>query len=176
MSAAYDLPSTCAALQSTVFGIYDNYIVSGLKKSFGQRKYKVQQKYEPHLCEITINSQAAANLLAFDDKVRSKIFGMPGVHTLYRAISHNLFIPEIQTPTFALVAKDDPVTLFKFVPVEDLQRNPNIVLAVAELGGHCDFLENSTEPDAERKYDFLVPKAALEYFEKVAEFNSTNRK
>ena len=38
----------------------------------------------------------------------------------------------------AVSTKDDSITDFKFVPVGDLQRNPNVILAVLERGGHCD--------------------------------------
>ena len=38
VSAAYDLPSTVASLM----GVYNNYIVTHLKQSFVNRKYKVQ--------------------------------------------------------------------------------------------------------------------------------------
>ena len=104
--------------------------------------------------------------------MRAKIFGRPGVHTLYRQVSQNGFIPEIKTPTFALVAKDDPVTLFKFVPVDDMARNPNIITAVSELGGHCDYLMNTIDKDTNRRsYSFFVPEVCLEYFDKVSEFN-----
>ena len=38
----------------------------------------------------------------------------------------------------AVSTKDDSITDFKFVPVGDLQRNPNVIFAVLEKGGHCD--------------------------------------
>lgn len=46
----------------------------------------------------------------FDATVRAKIFGYDGAHSLFRAVSQNVFIPDIATPTFALVAKDDAIT------------------------------------------------------------------
>lgn len=49
VSAAYDLPSTVASM----FSVYNNYIVTHLKQSFVNRRYKVQQDFEPHLCHIT---------------------------------------------------------------------------------------------------------------------------
>jgi predicted alpha/beta-fold hydrolase len=39
-----------------------------------------------------------------------------------------------------LIAKDDPITRFKDVPLDDLQRNPNFIVGVSDLGGHCEFL------------------------------------
>lgn len=91
-------------------GIYDNFILNHLKESFISRKYKVQQDIEPHLCEIVAKSKEAKTLFMFDATVRAKIFGYDGAHSLFRAVSQNVFIPDIKTPTFALVAKDDAIT------------------------------------------------------------------
>jgi len=104
------------------------------------------------LCEITSNAKNAGHLFEFEDKVRSKIFGYNGSHSLYRAVSSNVFIPNITTPTFALVAKDDPITKYQFVPIEDMQRNPNFILAVTESGGHCDFYYDRYDHNNKRHY------------------------
>lgn len=131
------------------------------------RKYKIQQQFEPHECEITAQAQKPGNLFVFDN-VRAKAFGYNGTHSLYRAVSQNVFIPDVQTPTFALIAKDDPITQFKFAPIEDMQRNPNFIVAVTESGGHCDFLFDSYDHDQKKKiYAHYVPQVILEYFDKV---------
>jgi len=77
-------------------------------------------------------------LTEFDTLVRAPIFGYRGASRLFRNISCDAYVPSIETPLLALVTKDDAITDFKFVPQEDLKRNPNVILAVLERGGHCD--------------------------------------
>ncbi len=38
-----------------------------------------------------------------------------------------------------MLAKDDMVTLFKVVPIDDLERNPNFLIAISDAGGHCEW-------------------------------------
>ena len=106
----------------------------------------------------------------FDQEVRSRIFGFKGVHSLYRAISCNVFIPNIYAPTLVITAKDDPITKYKCVPLDDLKRNPNIMTVVYGVGGHCDFFERpstrSEHPATGKKsYQHFVTRATMEYFE-----------
>ena len=74
----------------------------------------------------------------FDRLVRGRMLGMNSGHMLHRKVSCNEFVPEINTPLFLLYAKDDAITDFNFVPLEDLARNRNIITAVIPKGGHCD--------------------------------------
>ena len=38
-----------------------------------------------------------------------------------------------------LLAKDDPITKFSVVPLNDLKRNPNFMVGLTDYGGHCEF-------------------------------------
>lgn len=80
----------------------------------------------------------ARTLTEFDTLVRAPIFGYKGASRLFREVSCDAFVHSIETPLLALSTKDDSITDFRFVPVEDLKRNPNVILALLEKGGHCD--------------------------------------
>ena len=105
--------------------------------------------------------------------MRAKLFGYIGGHSLYRAISCNRFIPDIETPTFVLTAKDDPITKFKFVPVSDIERNPNMILATTSTGTHCDYLSTVKDPETGRHlyYEHYFKHLAMKFFERVEMFN-----
>mmetsp|Transcript_37181 Transcript_37181/g.48925 ORF Transcript_37181/g.48925 Transcript_37181/m.48925 type:complete len:113 (+) Transcript_37181:853-1191(+) len=81
---------------------------------------------------------SARTLTEFDTLVRAPIFGYRGASRLFRNVSCDAYVSQIETPTLALATKDDSITDFKFVPVEDLTRNPNVMFATLEKGGHCD--------------------------------------
>ena len=38
-----------------------------------------------------------------------------------------------------MIAKDDPITQFSVVPMNDLKRNPNFIVGLTDYGGHCEF-------------------------------------
>jgi len=78
-------------------------------------------------------------LFKYDSAVRAPLLGFKGGHSLYRAISCNAFVPDIETPVFVLTAKDDPITTYKNVPIYDIKQNPNMFLAALPKGGHIEF-------------------------------------
>lgn len=82
-------------------------------------------------------------LTEFDSRVRGPIFGYKGSSRLFRNISCDQFIADIETPLLALVTKDDTITDYKFVPVDDYKRNPNVLLLILEQGGHCNLFFES---------------------------------
>jgi len=57
---------------------------------------------------------------------------------MFRSVSCDAYVSQIETPLLALSTKDDTITDYKFVPVSDMTRNPNIIFATLEKGGHCD--------------------------------------
>ena len=63
-----------------------------------------------------------------------------------------------------LIAKDDPITLFKSCPRDDLERNENFLVALSDAGGHCEFYYTD---EASRSYKRLTPSLVLQYFDLV---------
>ena len=115
-------------------------MLKGIRKHFDEKKYLIQNIPGNTYNEaFTRASNQEKTLFNYDHHVRSKILGFKGSHSLYRATSCDVFIPDIYVPTFVITAKDDPITKYKCVPIDDLKRNSNILLAVYEKGGHCDF-------------------------------------
>jgi predicted alpha/beta-fold hydrolase len=84
-------------------------------------------------------TRGARSLFHFDSAVRSKILGFKSVHSLYRYISCDPYLPHIKTPFLTVVARDDPITSMKFVPVDTLNRNENCLLTVLDKGGHVEY-------------------------------------
>ena len=117
----------------------------------------------------------AKNLTHFDTLVRGPIFGYRGASRLFRNISCDAFVSQIETPLLVLTAKDDTITDFQFVPIDDLKRNPNVILAVLERGGHCNFFFQSRKEDGRPgEHQELAPMLAIEFFGKAQEFYSQN--
>ena len=75
------------------------------------------------------------------------MFGYRGASRLFREVSCDAYVPHIETPLLAVSTKDDSITDFKFVPVGDLTRNPYVIFATLEKGGHCDLFYQEKLPD-----------------------------
>ena len=77
------------------------------------------------------------------------------------------------------MTKDDPITEFRHVPVESLQRNPNCLMTVFDRGGHVEFLgnDNNSKPSSlpDKKYERLSTNFALGYLDQVQKASSNTK-
>ena len=64
-----------------------------------------------------------------------------------------------------MIAKDDPITQWNSVPVEDLKRNKNFLLAFSEAGGHCEWYYSD---EKKQKYLRYTPQVVLLYFDLIS--------
>ena len=94
------------------------------------------------------------------------MFDHKGAHSFYRKVSCNVFVPDIKTPTFVFTAKDDPITRYKHVPIEDIKRNPNMFLISVPNGGHCEFSYQKMDPETGKLYwSNYVENVVFNYFD-----------
>ena len=135
ISGAYDIRATCVVLTDRIFGLYDKYMLGYLQETFSKCKFRATSHYSEFYSR---KCYEAKNLTHFDTLIRGPIFGYKGASRLFRHISCDAFISHIETPTLAVTTKDDSITDFKFVPIDDFKRNPNVILAILERGGHCN--------------------------------------
>jgi predicted alpha/beta-fold hydrolase len=70
-----------------------------------------------------------------------------------------------------LIAKDDPITKFNVVPMEDLERNPNFMVGITDFGGHCEFFYTKERSLLRgNRYGRKVPDVLLKYFSLVEQY------
>ena len=62
-----------------------------------------------------------------------------------------------------LVAKDDSITKFKYLPIDEIKANENFVLAVSDYGGHCEFYFNDG-----KIYRRFAPLVIVKYLNEIA--------
>ena len=115
------------------FGIYDWYMRHALLETYTKGHFRATDSNK----EIQEKIKRAKNITEFYT-MGAPLFGYNGASRLFRKVSCDAFVSQIETPLLALVTKDDSITDYKFVPKDDLKRNPNIILATLERGGHCD--------------------------------------
>lgn len=165
ISGAYDIRATCVVLKDRVYGLYDQYMLKCLQESFTKAMFRATSTNKEHYKQLC---KEAKNLTHFDTLIRGPIFGYRGASRLFRCISCDAYVSQIETPTFALATKDDTITDFKFVPVDDLERNPNVILAILEKGGHCNLF---FKDEQDGSHETLAPFLAMEFFEKAEKYH-----
>ncbi len=99
----------------------------------------------------------------FDSLVRGKLLGYTSAFSLAKSNSCILFLHSVKVPVMFLLAKDDPITMFSSVPIDDLYRNENFSIAMMDAGGHCEFYYTDIHNNTKR----LTPTVVLQYFDLV---------
>jgi predicted alpha/beta-fold hydrolase len=93
------------------------------------------------------------------------MFGFGTAANYYDKASCCHRIPQIRTPTFILVAEDDPVIGSEAIDINLCQSNPSVLLGTTTKGGHLGYYESAFSP----KQWFVEP-----VFEFISHFNQNN--
>ena len=79
-------------------------------------------------------------------------------------------ISGIKVPGLIIHSKNDPITPLSCVPLEELEKNENIITAIVRGGGHCSYFTGLT--GRKRWY----PLVTGEYFDAIIEMNELKKK
>jgi predicted alpha/beta-fold hydrolase len=99
------------------------------------------------------------NLIDIATHLTAKAFGYETLENYYDTASCIHRIPKIKTPTFFMMAKDDPIIGPKAIAYQECQANPYVLLGVTEHGGHLGFFESVTSTDqwfVEPVFEFIM--------------------
>jgi predicted alpha/beta-fold hydrolase len=160
-------------MQYLAYGLIDNSLLCDLRPAFLKKRYAVQsqnkQQHSDLKTDFTKEASEAKTVFEFDRLIRGPILGFKSSHTLWRHISCDRFLPHVDVPFMTVVSKDDPITAFRHVPVETLQRNPNCLLTVFEVGGHVEFFTEATKTQSKdstsTQYQRSSPGFALAFLD-----------
>ena len=86
--------------------------------------------------------KSAENSREFDDEFSIKVLNEGSSDNLYKNHSCASYVDKIHIPTLFINALDDPISKKSAIPFEAFQRNPNIILATTERGGHVAFVDH----------------------------------
>lgn len=105
---------------------------------------RLQQKVRVKLTQFPDEPALHAALQAktvweFDDVATAPLFGFAGADDYYRRNGSGQFLGAIARPTLILRSLDDPF-FANDVPLEVIERNPNVVAELTQYGGHCAFV------------------------------------
>lgn len=78
-------------------------------------------------------------LYQFDDEVTAPLHGFENADDYYYRCSSAFFMNQIQTDTLVIHSQQDPMCPFKWTPLTEIEKNPEISALFPEKGGHVGF-------------------------------------
>ena len=129
-------------IEKRLFGIYNYALGSNLKKKIELMAPNIREAYlSTHGIDLSESLRKSRHLIDIDTHLTSKAFGYGDIKTYYDKASCIHRIPSIKTPTMFLMAKDDPIIGEKAICHETCIKNPYVLLATTEKGGHLGYFE-----------------------------------
>jgi predicted alpha/beta-fold hydrolase len=75
----------------------------------------------------------------FDHIYTGPIHGFKSAMDYYNRNSAKYFVHDINIPTLIVNAKNDPLVPYESLPIDVIEKMPNVILELTEQGGHCGF-------------------------------------
>jgi predicted alpha/beta-fold hydrolase len=132
ISPPIDLPRCCALLSLPRNRFYEDTFLRDLMFEARQR-----QRFFPDLPPLSLPRRRLTMRL-FDDLYTAPRCGFADALDYYRRASCISLVPNIQTPTLILTARDDPFIAVE--PFEELKVPSNVLVRIVNHGGHIGFL------------------------------------
>ena len=139
VSPVAELSDCVRSLERPPNMIYQWNFVRGLKARM-RRKHECEPGVYPvaRLPEVR-------TVRAFDEIYTAPHFGFRDAEDYYHRASAMRVVDRIRLPALVITAADDPFVPIDIFGNDALTRNPNIRLIVTEHGGHCGFLEDTSD-------------------------------
>jgi len=154
VSNAFDFRALCASLEKPVNNILYSRPLAWLIK------HKVITTNQDVFSKVSNIQEVLASrtIKDVDETLCRKCYGLDSVEQYYDESSSLPHLPMVHSPLLCLNAKDDPFA--GALPYEVAQRNPHVILAVTNRGGHINFTEGINPFSLESTW---MAKVALEF-------------
>lgn len=140
-------------------GFYNHVLGSNLKKKLLLYAPHIRDAYrEQHGIDMVSVLESCKHLIDIDTHMTSKTFGFGTIENYYDKASCVHRIPGIKTPTFIMMARDDPIIGEKAIDHQACEKNPYVLLGVTDQGGHIGYFEsmfNTRQWHTQPVFEFL---------------------
>lgn len=144
ISTPWNLFKTTESLEQPLNQLLFNRHLTKLLQTVLKQHLSSSVLYNSQIAEPFDINQALSlsTVREFDDKVIAPLSGYRDCNEYYTAATLHLKpLEKICVPLLCLNAADDPFTPVESIPLELLQRCPNIALVLTKYGGHVAFTE-----------------------------------
>ena len=123
--------------------IYESLIVNFERKNY-LPAVNSMNKYEKDKNRIINIDYLLENFYIkhFDGEFFVKILGYRNADDYYKGISSEKYIKNINKPFLIISSKDDPISFYKSIPMDDICDNENIIFILTDKGAHSCYIEN----------------------------------
>ncbi|KAJ2082975.1 hypothetical protein H4R24_001169 [Coemansia sp. RSA 988] len=136
----YDMYKVIRHLDSQTFSlskVYDFAILNFLKTAFKKdQKLILSAPADFDVRKISKSS----TILEFTEEMTSKAFGYKSAKDLLDDSSCGRVLENIRIPMLFLNSLDDPICLQPLIPYDKLTKNPCLILALTDHGGHIGYM------------------------------------
>lgn len=139
VSPPMDLRESADALHRWTNRIYERRFLRNLLA-----RYRRKVQLFPSVFSMR-DAAKVRSIRDFDEHLMTPHCGFSGADDYYARAGSSRVLDRITVPTLVLHAQDDPFIRLTPETHTKLEANPHITLLEPEHGGHCAFLENSTE-------------------------------
>lgn len=136
VSVPFDLGAGSDLLEKSAMGrLYTRYFMRMLLAKVRRKRPRLEGRID------VSRALETRTLRAFDDAVTAPLHGFKDAREYYGRSSSHRFLQSVRTPTLLLQSRDDPFLPREALPLDAMERNPHLVPAVTEGGGHVGFVE-----------------------------------
>ncbi len=137
ISAPYDLSICSRAIDAPQSLLYRSLFLRTLKAKALEKARRYPGRIDAE------RVRRAKTLTEFDDAVTARLWGFASAEAYYRACSSAPLLWRVRRPTLLVSSADDPIVPRQAFPHRELERNPHLLAALTERGGHVGFVSGS---------------------------------
>ncbi len=130
VSAPIDLKATAYRFMEPRNALYHRWLLGRMKQDVLETKLTAEERTAV---------QSARTVYDFDDRFVAPRFGFGDAETYYRRCAGMRFLPDIQVPTLAIHARNDPWVPFGPYAAFDWRSAPRVTPLLPPGGGHVGF-------------------------------------
>ena len=132
-------------IEKRLFGFYNYALGKNLKNKLELLSPNIRETYlVNHGIDVGEALRKSRHLIDIDTHMTSVAFGYGTIKNYYDKASCTHRIPLIKTPTFFLMARDDPIIGELSIDREACEKNPYCLLGTTLGGGHLGYFESVT--------------------------------
>jgi len=139
VSAPLDLNVGAVHLSSMAFGLYEKYLLTGLRQQVLQSGPEGEPRVTQQERQLV---QKARTIAEFDDAITAPRNGWRDANEYYRVNSSGQFLPAAAAPLLVIHSVDDPMVPsgpYREIDWSTLERNAPVQRVITPVGGHVGF-------------------------------------
>ncbi|RLV93368.1 putative esterase [Spathaspora sp. JA1] len=137
LGTPWDFPDSAIHLRESIIGhnVYSPTMCNNLLKLLDSHGILLNNNLVKHFKDNP-EEYNIKFLKQFDNYFTAKLFGLNSADEYYRLASPVQRLMKVRVPTLILSSRDDPITGYRTLPIQEVELNPYCTLITTTVGGH----------------------------------------